>query len=215
MGGAAGSSDPGREIRLALVLNVGVSLAVWMGGVTHEIDDLRRSSWQFPSPDPRDRGAAHDVYHELLAALRTGLRVDVIAGSSAGGINGAALGAAIGARRPLRVSGDRPLRDLWVSVGDFASLMRPITDSKPPSLLRGDDYMLPHMQSAFRSILGTAPPTPLPTRSPSVTTHSPKKIASAIAKERRDATTIRLFVTSTAFRANERRFTDSLGTHFD
>jgi hypothetical protein len=32
------------EVRLALVLNGGVSLAVWMGGVTHEIDLLRRAS---------------------------------------------------------------------------------------------------------------------------------------------------------------------------
>ncbi|MGW0552598.1 hypothetical protein [Streptomyces altiplanensis] len=32
------------ETRLALVLNGGVSLAVWMGGVTHEIDALRRAS---------------------------------------------------------------------------------------------------------------------------------------------------------------------------
>src|SRR5690349_10397718 len=142
MGGAAGSSDPGREIRLALVLNGGVSLAVWMGGVTHEIDDLRRSSWQFRDAPVPTYSAAHDVYVEMLDALETGLRVDVIAGSSAGGINGAALGAAIGARRPLRVAG-APLRDLWVQVGDFTRLLRPVTDSRPESLLRGDAYMLP------------------------------------------------------------------------
>src|SRR5689334_6023782 len=143
MGGAA---DPGREIRLALVLNGGVSLAVWMGGVTHEIDDLRRSSWQFRQAPVPTYSAAHDVYVKMLDALGTGLRVDVIAGSSAGGINGAALGAAIGARRPLRVSGHRPLRDLWVQVGDFTRLLRPVTDSRAKSLLRGNDYMLPHMR---------------------------------------------------------------------
>ena len=32
------------EIRIALVLNGGVSLAVWMGGVTHELDLIRRAS---------------------------------------------------------------------------------------------------------------------------------------------------------------------------
>ena len=30
-----------REVRLALVLNGGVSLAIWIGGVTKEIDELR------------------------------------------------------------------------------------------------------------------------------------------------------------------------------
>ena len=33
-----------REVRLALVLNGGVSLAIWIGGVTKEIDELRLSS---------------------------------------------------------------------------------------------------------------------------------------------------------------------------
>ena len=32
------------EVRLALVLNGGVSLAVWMGGVTHESDLQRRAT---------------------------------------------------------------------------------------------------------------------------------------------------------------------------
>ena len=37
-----------REIRLALVMNGGVSLAVWMGGVTAEIDRMRRAAYPGP-----------------------------------------------------------------------------------------------------------------------------------------------------------------------
>jgi hypothetical protein len=214
MGDVAVPSDPGREIRLALVLNGGVSLAVWMGGVTHEVDDLRRSSWQFRKAQVPTCSAAHDVYVKMLDALGTGLRVDVVAGSSAGGINGAALGAAIGARTPLRV-GPTPLRDLWVQVGDFTSLLRPVTDSRPESLLRGDDYMLPHMREAFGKILGNGQPDALPPPPRVSDGATAESIAHAIEAERSDATTIRLFVTSTAFRANERDFTDALGTHFD
>lgn len=38
------------EIRIALVLNGGVSLAVWMGGVTHELDLIRRASGGSDAP---------------------------------------------------------------------------------------------------------------------------------------------------------------------
>ena len=44
MGDVAVPSDPGREIRLALVLNGGVSLAVYMHGITKEIWRLARAS---------------------------------------------------------------------------------------------------------------------------------------------------------------------------
>ena len=37
------------EHRLALVMNGGVSLAVWMGGVACEIDNVRRASNGIPS----------------------------------------------------------------------------------------------------------------------------------------------------------------------
>jgi predicted acylesterase/phospholipase RssA len=65
-----------QELRVAVVMNGGVSLAVWMGGVTRELDRLRR-----------DDGA----YAAIAGLTRSLPRVDVIAGSSAGGINGAVL----------------------------------------------------------------------------------------------------------------------------
>jgi predicted acylesterase/phospholipase RssA len=65
------------ELRLALVMNGGVSLAVWIGGVAHEIN--------------RFVGETHPVYRHLLELTSTRARVDVISGTSAGGVNGAAL----------------------------------------------------------------------------------------------------------------------------
>src|SRR3954464_5504626 len=72
-----------QDIRLAVVLNGGVSLAVWMSGVTHELNRLVQSSRRRPT------GAAEsDAYGDLLTALGAEARIDVIAGTSAGGING-------------------------------------------------------------------------------------------------------------------------------
>ena len=134
------SSDVDRELRLGVVLNGGVSLAVWIGGATHEIDRLRRSI----APDGAPYAAA------LVENHLTGARVDVIAGASAGGINGAVLAAAIqgttkdGLKR--FAAGDAPLRDMWLDVGDMARLLRSRRELDPPSLLRGDEYMLPALR---------------------------------------------------------------------
>jgi hypothetical protein len=38
------AARPHKQIRYAVVLNGGVSLAVWMGGVIHELNRLRVSS---------------------------------------------------------------------------------------------------------------------------------------------------------------------------
>ena len=62
------------EVRFAVVLNGGVSLAVWMGGVVLELDRLTRAS---------------DGYRNLLRLVGATARADVISGTSAGGINGA------------------------------------------------------------------------------------------------------------------------------
>ncbi len=92
-----------RELRLAVVMNGGVSLAVWMGGVTAELDNLRTAEASTRS------GVAQAWTDILQAGGYSKVVVDVVAGTSAGGINGVMLATAIarGAHLPS-------LRDLWV-----------------------------------------------------------------------------------------------------
>lgn len=126
------------ELRLALVMNGGVSLAVWIGGVAHEIN--------------RFVGETHPVYQSLLELTATRARVDVICGTSAGGVNGAALALCCVYDTTLY-----SLRDLWLSKGSFADLLRRSGEQDVPSLLDGDGYFLPALQDAFKSLLRDRP----------------------------------------------------------
>jgi len=133
-------SDGDREeLRLALALNGGVSLAIWMGGVTHEINRLRTGT---------------GIWEQVLEALATDVRVDVIAGASAGGINGAFLATAMVFDSDLS-----PVRDLWVERGSFKDLIRGPFESPMPSLLRGDGYFLPELRKAFEGLVDGTPAT--------------------------------------------------------
>jgi patatin-related protein len=129
------------ELRLALVLNGGVSLAVWMGGVAHELDALVRAR--------RPGSAHHDAYGPVLALTRTFANVDVISGTSAGGINGAALAVSL-ANQNGRLG---VLRDLWAEQGRMDNLLRTPFRGQPTSLLRGDEYFLPELTKAMRGLV--------------------------------------------------------------
>jgi patatin-related protein len=130
-----------QELRIALVMNGGVSLAIWMGGVTRELDRVRR---------------ADGAYGELLALTESEARIDVIAGASAGGINGAVLALAIA--RGGKVDG---VRELWMENGDIAPLLRdpraPHEDDMPsvmpgddvPSVMQGDAELLSRLSDAL------------------------------------------------------------------
>src|SRR5215212_11685674 len=72
-----------QEIRLAVVLNGGVSLAIWISGVALELHRLVQASRR-TAADARRR----DPYAQLLDLLEASARIDVIAGTSAGGLNG-------------------------------------------------------------------------------------------------------------------------------
>jgi predicted acylesterase/phospholipase RssA len=133
-----------REVRLALVLNGGVSLAVWIGGVTREIDAARRDFL-----DPADDKDTSGLYQDILRALKQTAVVDVIGGASAGGINGVLLGAAIFNRKPLP-----NLRETWIKIGDFRTLLRPPAPPDPPSLMKGDDVVLKELREVIAETYG-------------------------------------------------------------
>lgn len=120
-----------KELRLALICYGGVSLAVYMHGITREIWHLVRASRAFLEDQPAD-GGSEDVYRDLLALIEqqsgTKLRVltDIIAGASAGGINGVFLSQAIVTGQSLE-----PLTDLWLENADVEVLLDP--DARPLS----------------------------------------------------------------------------------
>lgn len=116
-----------QELRIALVMNGGVSLAVWIGGVTHEINRLVRGE---------------SIYFKLCDALALKPRVDVIAGTSAGGINGGLLALALTQDTSLD-----PLRNIWLEKGDMLTLLRTPTGEDPPSLLDGGYFYRAMVQS--------------------------------------------------------------------
>ena len=118
-----------KELRIALVCYGGVSLAVYMHGVTKELWKLARASRGFHGgPDPV--AGVEQVYLELLEHIQAEqdlrLRVlpDILTGASAGGINAVFLAQAVYSGRSLE-----PLTDLWLENADVDKLTDP--DAEP------------------------------------------------------------------------------------
>jgi patatin-related protein len=127
-----------QELRIALVCFGGVSLAVYMHGVSKEILKLVRASCAlhaiadrsvraearfFDRFDPQDAEFDTEaIYFELLRDIgrRLELRVivDIIAGASAGGINGTMLARALSHDLPIG-----KLRDLWLDSADVSVIL--------------------------------------------------------------------------------------------
>ena len=122
-----------KELRLALVCYGGISLAVYMHGVTKDIWYLARASRAELDGAPPSTGV-EAVYRSLLGTIRAEgdvqlrVLVDIIAGASAGGINGIFLARAIASGESLN-----PLTDLWLDRADVETLLDP--DARPLSRL--------------------------------------------------------------------------------
>jgi patatin-related protein len=120
-----------KELRLALICYGGVSLAVYMHGITREIWHLVRASRAFHEGSSTN-GGSEDIYRNLIAEIEasSGVRMrvlaDIIAGASAGGINGIFLAQAIVTGQSLE-----PLTDLWLRDADVEVLLDP--DARPLS----------------------------------------------------------------------------------
>src|SRR6185369_3673277 len=129
-----------KELRIALVCFGGVSLAVYMHGISYEILKLVRASSALHRIADRGRRApssffdqaerrapefdTEDPYFELLREIGHSLElrvvVDIIAGASAGGINGTMLARALSHDLSMDA-----MRDLWLDNADVSVLLDP------------------------------------------------------------------------------------------
>lgn len=114
-----------KELRLALVCYGGISLAVYMHGITKEVWRLVRASRAYHSGEAATDGS-QAVYHRMLqtiseeCGLELRILVDILTGASAGGINAIFLAQAISAGRSID-----PLTELWLDKADVDSLLDP------------------------------------------------------------------------------------------
>jgi len=136
-----------REIRFGVVMYGGVSLAIYINGVTNELyemacatprerddfsirgtrDVYRKASWLQRDESLRSRymeflnGNGRDPFTDMTAlpaGQRTRFVVDTLAGTSAGGINGLFLAKALAQGQKFA-----PLKTLWVEEGDINRLL--------------------------------------------------------------------------------------------
>lgn len=142
------SYDAQRELRLGVVLYGGVSLAIYIHGVTKELMSMVRATapagrmraWQrlfnggMPALVPNDElKAAERIYRRLgqmltldgideavseTSPIRTRIVVDILAGTSAGGINAIYLAKALATQAPMDA-----LAALWIDEGDIERLI--------------------------------------------------------------------------------------------
>ncbi|MFL6822040.1 MAG: DUF3376 domain-containing protein, partial [Xanthobacteraceae bacterium] len=118
-----------KELRIALVCFGGLSLAIYMHGISKEILKLVRASSALHAIADRSRRAkasfldgvdrskpeydTESIYFELLREIGRSIEmrvvVDIIAGASAGGINGTMLARVLSHDLPMGA-----LRNLWL-----------------------------------------------------------------------------------------------------
>ncbi len=164
MTGPAPSPPGGRQLRVALAMRGGVSLAVWIGGAIAELDLARRGSLRDKTVPADDRGRRAEAYGNLLRELGYDeLRFDVLAGASAGGLNAVIYGFTQSLGIDLEW-----LSDVWKAQGDLWGLFHPQWGSArgerfgTAAVLRGDQAfyqeVLEEMDRRERLAAASGPP---------------------------------------------------------
>jgi patatin-related protein len=142
-----------QDLRVAVAMTGGVSLAVWIGGVVRELNLLQQASWLRAVGESGDQGgtAGPDErlltrYLRLVDLLDLQVAVDIMSGTGGGGVNAAVLG--MSRAGPCDLGG---LRDMWLEAGAFDTLLREPAKPSPPSLLDGD-VLLEMLRAGMKAI---------------------------------------------------------------
>jgi hypothetical protein len=158
------TNEPTQEVRFAIVLYGGVSLAIYINGVVQELLRLVRSTSGLQNlkgsePVYQDLGRLLGpgfIPKEQLGAIdpiNTKFKIDIISGASAGGINGIYLAKALATESDLS-----QLQELWFNEGGidptngasatfsaFVSSQASATTSSPTTI-----HTLPSLRAARR-----------------------------------------------------------------
>ena len=189
MPGPAAVTGATQDVRFAVVMSGGVSLAVWMGGVAREVNLLQQASDSRGPDETADApldwdGQSRHLYRKLLQVLDVSVTVDVLSGTSAGGINAALLGLSSAAGADLA-----GLRDLWLTTGSMDILLRDPGEKDPPSLMQGDKVLFANLASGI-DLVNRARKDEYAPRNPETT----------------------VFITTTMLSGETSRFSDDYGT---
>jgi patatin-related protein len=166
--------DVSQEVRFAVVMYGGVSLAIYINGVAQELLHLVRATARNPEdfttpyhPEVTGTEAVYRHIGQLLGRkgldggrpwtkgdpIRTRFVIDILSGTSAGGINGIYLAKALAKAQSMD-----DLQRLWVDKGDVATLLndgktlpRSLQRHPPEALLNGR-YMYAELLKAFEEM---------------------------------------------------------------
>jgi patatin-related protein len=175
---------PEREIRFAVVMYGGVSLAVYIDGVAQELLRLVRATAPAVAADqesrpallaPNELSGSERIYRKLgqicgakastssvkpSDPIRRRFVVDILSGTSAGGINGIFLAKALANNQSLN-----QIKQLWIREGDFSLLLNdkapPCVGAKvqsPPQSLLNSRRMYLKLLQAFEAMESKASP---------------------------------------------------------
>ena len=168
-----------KEIRFAVVIYGGVSLAIYINGIVQEMLNFVRatapakdSTSDLPLLEQQSLNASERVYRklgqilndpdaapvdfteqvkagDLAGPIRTRFVIDILSGTSAGGINAIFLGKALANNQKLA-----KLQDLWISAGDIEELINDRKSLKAPLSGQNPPLSLLNSSRMYLELLG-------------------------------------------------------------
>ncbi|CAG1000124.1 partial putative membrane protein, partial [Anaerolineales bacterium] len=156
-----------KETRFAVVMYGGVSLAIYIYGVTKELYSMVRATARQVGDESHyllrtdQLSASEKVYRRLGENLRTRFVIDILSGTSAGGINAVYLAKALANGQSIE-----GLKDIWLDQGDITKLINDrksevpgLGTQNPPLSLLNSQRMYFHLLKALHEMEsgGTVP----------------------------------------------------------
>ncbi|HEV2834057.1 MAG TPA: patatin-like protein [Pyrinomonadaceae bacterium] len=159
--------DYTKEVRFAVVMYGGVSLAIYINGIAQEMLRLVRSTAARQVPDLKGteriyRKVSYLMENENMSMAElekasadttkvppTRFVVDILSGTSAGGINGIFLAKALANGQSMD-----ELKNLWVTEGDIETLINDRRSIEKPLVLRNPPTSLLNSERMYFKLLG-------------------------------------------------------------